>query len=77
MDELYLNQTVYYRGHEYVIMAFREIESHEGRSMQIELMEPLYAARTKMDQEARRKHTIEALALLPKMEQVVNEALGE
>ena len=53
--ELVLGMHVIYQGREYVLAGFRESRTHEGCSIDIQGLEPLYAERNRMDQEQRRE----------------------
>ena len=77
MPEIVMGETVYYRGREYIVCKFREEETGEGRFLTMECLEPIYAQRNKMDQEARRAQVEQALALMPKVHRVVDEAMKD
>jgi len=59
------------------VACLRESENAEARSLDIQCLEPLYAARDQLDQAARRTQVREAAALLPSIKKAMAQALDE
>ena len=70
--ELYLGVTIFFEGEEYVIAGIHKNIAPDGRSLDIKLLEPLYAQRNKIDSENRRDAVLKTLEHLEKVNKLID-----